>query len=76
VIAGVLTLPGSANAGDAPKAKIPAMVVVHGGSGVLQNEWEGAKRLNELGLAHLDGSPILMLLGGKDDYTPASFCLD
>jgi dienelactone hydrolase len=26
--------------------------------------------------ANLDGSPILMLLGGKDDYTPASFCLD
>ena len=25
--------------------------------------------------AHLDGSPMLMLLGGKDDYTPASFCL-
>jgi dienelactone hydrolase len=25
--------------------------------------------------AHLDGSPILMLLGGKDDYTPASNCL-
>ncbi len=26
--------------------------------------------------AHLDGSPLLMLLGGKDDYTPASFCLE
>jgi len=26
--------------------------------------------------AHLDGAPILMLLGGKDDYTPASPCLD
>ena len=173
VIAGVLTLPGSANTGDAPKAKVPAMVVVHGSSGVLQNEWEWAKRLNELGVAtfvidnftgrgvaetatdqsrlspsadaagalaalsllathpaidpkrigvigfsrggsaainsalepirravidddlrfaahvavypgcsvpfvsaDLDGSPILMLLGGKDDYTPASFCLD
>ena len=25
--------------------------------------------------AHLDGSPILMLLGGKDDYTPAPACL-
>jgi dienelactone hydrolase len=25
--------------------------------------------------AHLDGSPILMLLGGKDYYTPASNCL-
>ena len=25
--------------------------------------------------AHLDGSPMLMLLGGKDDYSPASFCL-
>jgi dienelactone hydrolase len=25
--------------------------------------------------AHLDGSPILMLLGGKDDYTPAAPCL-
>jgi dienelactone hydrolase len=173
VIAGVLTLPGSANTGAAPKEKVPAMVVVHGSSGVLQNEWEWAKRLNELGVAsfvidnftgrgvaetatdqsrlspsadvagalaalsllathpaidpkrigvigfsrggsaainsalepirravidddlrfaahvavypgcsvpfvsaHLDGSPILMLLGGKDDYTPASFCLD
>jgi dienelactone hydrolase len=173
VIAGVLTLPESATAGDAPKAKVPAMIVVHGSSGVLQNEWEWAKRLNELGVAafvidnftgrgvaetatdqsrlspsadaagalaalkllathpaidarrigvigfsrggsaainsalepirravidgdlrfaahvavypgcavpfvstHLDGSPILMLLGGKDDYTPASFCLD
>jgi len=171
VIAGVLTLPGSANTGDAPKG--PAMVLVHGSSGVLENEWEWAKRLNELGVAtfvidnftgrgvaetatdqsrlspsadvagalaalsllathpaidpkrigvigfsrggsaainsalepirravidddlrfavhvavypgcsvpfvsaHLDGSPMLMLLGGKDDYTPASFCLD
>ena len=27
------------------------MVVVHGSSGVLQNEWEWAKRLNELGVA-------------------------
>ncbi len=25
--------------------------------------------------AHLDGSPILMLLGGKDNYTPAAPCL-
>ena len=25
--------------------------------------------------AHLDGSPILMLLGGKDDYTPAAPCV-
>jgi dienelactone hydrolase len=25
--------------------------------------------------AHLDGSPILMLLGGKDNYTPAPPCL-
>jgi dienelactone hydrolase len=25
--------------------------------------------------AQVDGSPILMLLGGKDDYTPASNCL-
>jgi dienelactone hydrolase len=25
--------------------------------------------------AHLDGSPILMLLGGKDDYTPAAPCI-
>jgi dienelactone hydrolase len=25
--------------------------------------------------ARLDGSPILMLLGGKDDYTPAAPCL-
>jgi dienelactone hydrolase len=173
VIAGVLTLPGSATVGDAAKAKVPAMVVIHGSSGVLTNEWEWAKRLNELGVAafvidnftgrgvketatdqsrlspaadaagalaalsllathpaidpkrigvigfsrggsaainsalepirravvdddlrfaahiavypgcsvpfvsaHLDGSPILMLLGGKDDYTPASSCLD
>ena len=172
VIAGVLTLPESANAMGAPNARVPAMVVVHGSSGVLQNGWEWAKRLNELGIAtfvidnftgrgvaevatdqsrlspsadvagalaalsllathpaidprrigvigfsrggsaainsalepirravigddlrfaahvalypgcavpfvsaHLDGSPILMLLGGKDDYTPASFCL-
>jgi dienelactone hydrolase len=169
VIAGVLTLPESAT----PNAKVPAMVVVHGSSGVLANEWEWAKSLNELGVAsfvidnftgrgiaetatdqsrlspsadvagalaalsllathpaidprrigvigfsrggsaainsalepirravidddlrfaahiavypgcsvpyvsaHLDGSPILMLLGGKDDYTPASSCLD
>lgn len=169
VIAGVLALPKSASV----NAKVPAMVVVHGSSGVLQNEWEWAKRLNGLGVAafvidnftgrgvketatdqsrlspsadaagalaalsllathpaidpkrigvigfsrggsaainsalepvrravidgdlrfaahvavypgcavpyvsaHLDGSPILMLLGGKDDYTPASFCLD
>jgi dienelactone hydrolase len=168
VIAGVLTLPQSAT----PNAKVPAMVVVHGSSGVLQNDWEWAKRLNDLGVAtfvidnftgrgitetatdqsrlspsadvagalaalsllathpaidprrigvmgfsrggsaainsalepirravidgelrfaahvalypgcavpfvsaQLDGSPILMLLGGKDDYTPASLCL-
>ena len=25
--------------------------------------------------AHLDGAPILMLLGGKDDYTPAAPCV-
>jgi dienelactone hydrolase len=172
VIAGVLTLPESAGAAGAPQPKVPAMVVVHGSSGVLQNGWDWAKRLNELGVAtfvidnftgrgvvetatdqsrlspgadaagalaalrllathpaidpkrigvigfsrggsaaintalepirravidddlrfaahvalypgcgvpyvsaHLDGSPILMLLGGKDDYTPASNCL-
>jgi dienelactone hydrolase len=171
VIAGVLMLPESARA--TPTAKVPAMVVVQGSSGVLANEWERAKRLNELGVAafvidnftgrgvketatdqsrlspsadvagalaalsllathpaidpkrigvigfsrggsaainsalepirravidgdlrfaahiavypgcsvpfvsaHLDGSPILMPLGGKDDYTPASSCLD
>jgi dienelactone hydrolase len=171
-IAGVLTLPQNAAAPDAPKAGFPAMVVVHGSSGVLQNDWAWAKRLNEMGVAtfvidnftgrgvketatdqsrlspaadaagalaalrllathpaidskriavmgfsrggsaainsalepirravieddlrfaahvalypgcgvpyvsaHLDGSPILMLLGGKDDYTPASNCL-
>ena len=171
VIAGVLTLPASAQAAR-PAAKVPAMVVVHGSSGVLQNDWEWAKRINELGIAtfvidnftgrgvkevatdqsllspaadaagalaalsllatdpaidpkrigvigfsrggsaaintalepirravihgdlrfaahvalypgcavpfvsaRLDGSPMLMLLGGKDDYTPASFCL-
>ncbi|RBP09178.1 dienelactone hydrolase [Roseiarcus fermentans] len=168
LIAGVLTLP----AGAGPAAKVPAMVVVHGSSGVLKNEWEWAQRLNAMGVAtfvidnftgrgvsetatdqsrlspaadvagalaalrllathpaidekrigvigfsrggsaalnaalepirrgviddglrfaahvavypgcavawvsaHLDGSPILMLLGGKDDYTPAAFCL-
>jgi dienelactone hydrolase len=172
VIAGVLTLPESATAAGAPNAKVPAMVVVHGSSGVLRNDWEWSKRLNDMGIAafvidnftgrgvketatdqsrlspaadaagalaalrllathpaidarrigvigfsrggsaainsaldpirravidndlrfaahialypgcavpfvsaHLDGSPILMLLGGKDDYTPASFCL-
>jgi dienelactone hydrolase len=171
-IAGVLTLPESVAAAGAPKAKVPAMVVVHGSSGALQNGWDWAKRLNEMGVAtfvidnftgrgvnetatdqsrlspaadavgalaalrllsthpqidpkrigvigfsrggsaaintalepirravidddlrfaahvalypgcgvpyvsaHLDGSPILMLLGGKDDYTPASNCL-
>ena len=25
---------------------------------------------------HLDGAPVLMLLGGKDDYTPAAPCMD
>ncbi|MGC0153415.1 dienelactone hydrolase family protein [Chromobacterium vaccinii] len=25
---------------------------------------------------HLDGAPVLMLLGGKDDYTPAAPCID
>ena len=171
VIAGVLTLPASDAAG-ASHAKIPAMVVVHGSSGVGPNDWDWAKRLNDMGVAafvidnftgrgvketatdqsrlspaayaagalaalrllathpaidprrigvigfsrggsaaintalepvrravidddlrftahvalypgcavpfvsaHLDGSPMLMLLGGKDDYTPASFCL-
>jgi dienelactone hydrolase len=172
VIAGVLTLPESANMVGPPNAKVPAMVVVHGSSGVVQNDWDWAKRLNDMGVAtfvidnftgrgvkematdqsrlspaadvagalsalrllathpsidpsrigvigfsrggsaainsalepirhaiinddlrfaahvalypgcavpfvsaHLDGSPMLMLLGGKDDYTPASFCL-
>jgi dienelactone hydrolase len=172
VIAGVLTLPESANMVGPPSAKVPAMVVVHGSSGVVQNDWDWAERLNDLGVAtfvidnftgrgvketatdqsrlspaadvagalsalrllathpsidpsrigvigfsrggsaatnsalepirhaiinddlrfaahvalypgcavpfvsaHLDGSPMLMLLGGKDDYTPASFCL-
>jgi dienelactone hydrolase len=168
VIAGVLTLPESMDM----DARVPAMVVVHGSSGVVQNDWDWAKRLNDMGIAtfvidnftgrgvketatdqsrlspaadaagalaalrllathpaidsarigvigfsrggaaainsalepirravidddlrfaahvalypgcalpfvsaHLDGSPMLMLLGGKDDYTPASFCL-
>jgi dienelactone hydrolase len=172
VIAGVLTLPESAVAAGAPQAKVPAMVVVHGSSRVLENGWAWARRLNEMGVAtfvidnftgrgvketatdqsrlspaadaagalaalrllathpqidpkrigvigfsrggsaaintalepirlaviddslrfaahvalypgcavpyfsaRLDGSPILMLLGGKDDYTPASNCL-
>jgi dienelactone hydrolase len=172
VIAGVLTLPESANMVGPPNAKVPEMVVVHGSSGVVQNDWDWAKRLNDMGVAafvidnftgrgvketatdqsrlspaadaagalaalrllathpaidprrigvigfsrggsaaintalepvrravidddlrftahvalypgcavpfvsaHLDGSPMLMLLGGKDDYTPASFCL-
>lgn len=170
VLAGVLTLPEAARAPGA--AKVPAMVVVHGSSGVLKNEWEWAERMNALGIAsfvidnftgrdvgetatdqsrlstmadvagalaalrllathpaidanrigvigfsrgglvalssalepirravidddlrfaahipvypgcsipyvsaHLDGSPILMLLGGKDDYTPAAACV-
>jgi dienelactone hydrolase len=172
VIAGVLTLPEAAGAAGAPAVKVPAMVVVHGSSGVLQNGWDWARRLNEMGIAtfvidnftgrgvtetatdqsrlspaadaagalaalqllathpkidpkrigvigfsrggsaaintalepirlavidndlrfaahvalypgcavpfvsaHLDGSPILMLLDGKDNYTPASNCL-
>lgn len=170
VITGVLTLPDAAKTPGVDK--VPAMVVVHGSSGVLANEWEWAKRMNELGYAsfvidnftgrgltetatdqsqlstmadvagalaalkllathpaidvkrigvigfsrggsvaidfvfepirravidndlrfavhipvyvgcsigymsaHLDGSPILMLLGGKDDYTPATACV-
>src|ERR1700733_14185625 len=51
VIAGVLTLPESAGAAGAPEAKVPAMVVVHGSSGVLKNGWTWAKRLNEMGIA-------------------------
>jgi dienelactone hydrolase len=171
-LAGVLTFPEPSGAPNGPKASFPAMVVVHGSSGVLRNDWQWAKRLNEMGVAtfvidnftgrgvketatdqsrlspaavaagalaalrllathpaidskrigvigfsrggsaainsalepirravidgelrfaayialypgcgvpfvsaHLDGSPILMLLGGKDDYTPASNCL-
>jgi dienelactone hydrolase len=171
-LAGVLTLPVSAQ-GAGSAAKVPAMVIVHGSSGVLRNDWDWAQRLNALGIAtfvidnftgrgvketatdqsilspaadvagalaalsllathpaidpkrigvigfsrggsaainsalepfrqaviggdlrfaahvalypgcavpyvakRLDGSPILMLLGGKDDYTPASLCLD
>ena len=50
-IAGVLTLPETAGAPDAPKASFPAMVVVHGSSGVLQNDWTWEKRLNEMGVA-------------------------
>ena len=172
VIAGLLTLPALVDVASASHAKIPAMVVVHGSSGVLRNDWDWAKRLNDMGIAafvidnftgrgivetatdrsrlsasadtagalaalrllathpaidpkrigvlgfsrggsvaidsalepirravidddlrfaahvavypgcsvtqvsaHLDGSPILMLLGGKDDYTPAPACL-
>jgi dienelactone hydrolase len=51
VIAGVLTLPESAGAAGAPQAKFPAMVVVHGSSGVLENGWAWARRLNEMGVA-------------------------
>src|SRR6202021_3638993 len=51
VIAGVLTLPASADAAGASNAKIPAMVVVHGSSGVLHNDGDWAKRLNEIGIA-------------------------
>jgi hypothetical protein len=51
VIAGVLTLPEAANAAGAPNAKVPAMVVVHGSSGVLQNDRDWAKRLNDMGVA-------------------------
>ena len=51
VIAGVLTLPEAANAAATPNAKVPAMVVVHGSSGVLQNDRDWAKRLNEMGVA-------------------------
>src|SRR5277367_1784265 len=40
VIAGVLTLPEAAGAAGAPDDKLPAMVVVHGSSGVLQNGWD------------------------------------
>src|ERR1700728_1323951 len=43
VIAGMLTLPASADAAGASNAKIPAMVVVHGSSGVLHNDWDWAK---------------------------------
>jgi dienelactone hydrolase len=172
VIAGVLTLPEAARSAGGPDVKVPAMVVVHGSSGVLQGDWDWARRLSDMGIAtfvidnftgrgvketatdqsrlspaadaagafaalrllathpqidpkrigvigfsrggsaaidtalepirlavidddlrfaahialypgcgvpfvsaHLDGSPILMLLGGKDDYTPASNCL-
>lgn len=49
VLASVLTLPEAARAPGA--AKVPAMVVVHGSSGVLQNEWEWAERMNALGIA-------------------------
>src|ERR1700690_1306802 len=51
VIAGVLTLPESANMVGPPNAKVPAMVVVHGSRGLLRNDWEWAKRLNEMGIA-------------------------
>ncbi len=48
-IAGVLALPAGAKAPGA--AKVPAMVVVHGSSGVLKNDWDWAARMNGLGYA-------------------------
>jgi hypothetical protein len=53
VIAGVLTLPDSAGAAGASQAKFPAMVVIHGSSGVLKNGWAWAKRLKRDGRSHL-----------------------
>jgi dienelactone hydrolase len=45
VIAGVLTLPANA------RGPVPALVIVHGSSGVVQNDFDWAKRVNALGLA-------------------------
>ena len=70
VIAGMLTLPDSANA--AANAKVPAMVVVHGSSGVLQNDWEWAKRLNEMGIATfvIDNFTGRGIVETATDYSP------
>lgn len=45
VIAGVLTLPANA------KGPVPALVIVHGSSGVVANDFVWAKRVNDWGIA-------------------------
>ena len=74
VVVGTLRLPSKDSPKDATDAtgRVPAMVIAHGSAGVDVREMAWADRLGTA--AHVTGAPLLFLLGGRDDYTPAEAC--